>query len=129
MLSPDLDAMSQAYARGQMALEQLEDWLIPLLPNFACAPENVDADLSALIVQGLAEISDGITTEDELRDSVRAFLIKQPLTFEWIIGGPESHSWHVTSGSSNQNAPVPEPGSPNMTIEYTENLALQLITA
>lgn len=73
-----------------------------LLPYYANDPTSADADMVATIELGLAEISDAVTTEDGLRDSLRAALIEQPIKFNWILGSPELPSMHVTSGSSNQ---------------------------
>ncbi len=102
MLSSDLILMTKKYLDGQIELGQLEEWLVPLVPLYASDPTSDDADLVATIELGLAEISDGISTQSELCDSLRAMLIKQPIKFNWDLGNPEPVSIRVTSGSSNQ---------------------------
>ncbi len=102
MISPELLQVCQSYLDRRLTLSQLEEWLIPLLPSLAQESNSGDAEISATIEQGLAEMTDRITTEVEFRDTLQHALGRQSLVVNWFLGNYDSHSFDVRSGSSNQ---------------------------
>ena len=84
------------YLKGELDLEALEDWLVPLLPLFLSLPDDsTAAQLVGVIELGRAEMSSGIIDEDELKESIRSFLASLD-TIHTYIGGLQT-----ASGSSN----------------------------
>ena len=76
--------MSQSYLDKKITLQQLEEWLVPLLPSFAHEQTSSDADLAAIIMDGLAEISDGVTSEDEFSNELGDALGREE--WEMVMG-------------------------------------------
>jgi hypothetical protein len=99
MLSYELEEKVLQYVNYEISLEQLEDWLVPRLPAFLVFSDSSDSDVVAAIELSLAEISDGIRTEDELRDLLFDVLRKDPTT--WLLY-PSDRSQIDTSSSINK---------------------------
>jgi len=67
MFSYELLEKVLKYVNNEIDIEQLNDWLVPRLPNFLSSLDTPDAIVADAIELGLAEMSDGIRTEDEFR--------------------------------------------------------------
>jgi hypothetical protein len=67
LLSCELKDKVLQYVEREITVEELEDWLVPRLPLYATREDTPDSDLSAAVELGLAEMNDGIRTEDEFR--------------------------------------------------------------
>jgi hypothetical protein len=68
MLSYELRDEILRYVEANVTLEKLEEWLVPRLHTLLIDPNSPDSDLVAAIELGLAEINDGIRTENEFRE-------------------------------------------------------------
>jgi len=64
-----LIAVIQSYVDGFISLEKLEDWYVPKLEELVDNPDTVG--IIALLELGLAEMYDGLQTEDELKNNLR----------------------------------------------------------
>jgi hypothetical protein len=98
MISLELRDKLLQYINAETTLEQLEDWVVPRLPAFLKEPSSTDADIISAIELGLAEISDDIRTEDELRAYLNEALQEVNVLFQVSDG----LKIQTTSGSSNQ---------------------------
>lgn len=67
MLSSELRERVLQYVDSLMPMSGLEEWLVPRLPLYLEFPDTADADVAAAIELGMAEVSSGIRTQDELR--------------------------------------------------------------
>lgn len=97
-----IDFISQ-YVVGERTIEQLQDWYVPKLPRLLKNPESAEADIVSIIELGLAEMSDGIRTEQGFRNLLRQVLVKYNNVFVFYPSEPETL---IITGSSNYN---PEP--------------------
>jgi hypothetical protein len=120
--------MIQRYLDGQIGLRQIEEWLVPFVPVYASDPKNDDADIVATIELGLAEIADRVTTEDEFRKSLGNAIAGRLLVVDWTTAGPMDHSRYITSGSSNQNVPMPESYIAGTTVVMSNIASFSVIT-
>lgn len=66
MISSELYTKVVEVIDNQIDIKQLEEWLVPRLPTFLSDPDS--ADVVAAIELGLAEMSDGIRTREELSE-------------------------------------------------------------
>lgn len=100
MLTSELLDMLDRYLQGTISLDELEDWLVPRLPIFFGPMEHSSAtDLVAGIELGLAEMSEGMRTEEEFRESVRQELQKMQII---RLDEPKA----ISTGSMNQSLPA-----------------------
>lgn len=67
MLSFMLKEKVLAFLAGELTLQELEEWYVPRLPLLVTNLESVETELVSALDLGLAEMNDGIRTEDELR--------------------------------------------------------------
>lgn len=74
MLSPELRDVVVSYIRGQRSLDSLIEWYTPRVFDLIADPHSPDADLVAAIELCLAEMDDGIRSEDEARGYLQAVL-------------------------------------------------------
>lgn len=114
MLSSELRDKVQEYIESKISLEQLEDWVVPREPAFLKDPASLDADLIVAIELGLADISDSVTTEEELRNALRAALKKDSSVLTRFTFPPGSATERVTTASSNET--IEWPGTSTMQI-------------
>ncbi|MBI2918910.1 MAG: hypothetical protein HYY01_13085 [Chloroflexi bacterium] len=84
------------YLAGEIVLEQLEDWLLARWRQLFSLPKSPASELAGTIELGLAEMGDGLITEDEFKDTLIAHLRSTP-TAE-IVFPEESHTY--TSNTS-----------------------------
>lgn len=85
------------YLEGEIDLEALEDWLVPLLPVFLSLPDDsTAAQLVGVIELGRAEMSNEIIDEDELRESIQSFLASLD-TIHTFVGGLQTTSGNSTT--------------------------------
>ncbi len=72
---PDIFAKADQYVRGTISFDDLEDWFIPLLPDFfSRADGDSSAELAAVIEMGRAELSSEIIDEQEFKQMIQSFL-------------------------------------------------------
>ena len=74
MLSLELKDKIYQYIDSSITLEQLEDWIVAGLRNYLRHQETTDAGVVSIVELGLAEIANGIRSEDEFRSSLRSVL-------------------------------------------------------
>ncbi len=74
MLSHELRDKVLQYVNAEITLEELEDWLVPRLPEYLTFQPSTDAEVAGAIELGLAELSDCLITEDDLRRSLAHML-------------------------------------------------------
>lgn len=89
------------YVQRRITLEQLERWLVSMLPTYFANPDSSAAELAGLVELGLAEIQAGITTQQSLRK-----LLSQHVTTNLITPEPDPHetSFNETGASSRLTA-------------------------
>lgn len=107
MIASELRERITQYVDNALSLEELEEWLIPRLPIYARESDSEDANAVATIELGLAELSEELFTEEQLREQLQALLnrmhsIKLPSPFEDMIV--------TTSRSSNETLAVGSEG-------------------
>jgi len=71
MLSLELRDWIARYISTEISLEELENWVVSHLPELAADPHSDDSALAAAVDLCLAEYSDGIRTEEEIRHYLR----------------------------------------------------------
>lgn len=98
MLSQDLKDKVQDYLAGDVAIADLEQWIVERMRRYLADPESADADIVCAIEQGLALMSDGIMTETEFRES-----LSETLALHSLILAPPA----TTSTSSTGNTRLP----------------------
>ncbi len=104
MLSYELKDEILQYLEGRIALEDLEDWLVPRLPSFLTFAPSADAQVAGAVELGLAEINDDLITEEQFREYLAETVRKEPTVA--CRTDPEKH---VQTGSVNHTiytAPV-----------------------
>ena len=67
MLSYELRKVIYEFIQSNITVQQLEEWLVPRLPTLIKKHDSSDADVVATIELGLAEMSDGVRTEEDFR--------------------------------------------------------------
>lgn len=65
-----IDKISR-YIENEIKLEELENWIVEREPILISDPDSVDASLVAAVELCLAEFSDGVKSEDEIRTYLR----------------------------------------------------------
>jgi hypothetical protein len=117
MISLELREKILHYINKDITLEDLEDWLIPKLPIYIKSPDSTDSDIISALELGLAELSNGIRSEEELRTYLKECLqhVIVSLTYPSMIENL------IAFGSSNQtsNLQALDFSSPNGILEYT----------
>ena len=78
MVSLEIRDRIARYLSFEISLEELENWVIHHLPELAADPQSDDSALAAAVELCLAEFSDGIRTEEEIRSYLRDALEKHP---------------------------------------------------
>jgi len=74
MISLELRNKVYQFVDGAISATQLEEWMVARLRLFLESVESADADVVAAIELGLAEMSDGIRTEAQLRQFMKQVL-------------------------------------------------------
>lgn len=80
MLSPTLRDKALEFISSTIDLADLEEWLVPLLPELVADPDSDDAAVTAAIELCFAEYSEGIMSEEDCRQVVLATL-REHLSF------------------------------------------------
>ena len=107
---------ARAYVEGQADIAALEDWLVPRLAIFLSLPrDSGPSRLAGYIEMSLAELGDGILTEQEFREGLQAVLRESPI--EIFVGPPA-----ISSSSANVATPGFAPIAQDypMSFGYTE---------
>lgn len=94
MLTLELRNAITDFIASRMSLEELEDWITPLIPEYTQIPESDDAEIVATIEMGLAHISAGIGSVEDLRSE-----LEERLPNAVLVNDEQPLS--VASGSSN----------------------------
>ena len=71
MYSLELREQIARYLSTEITLEQLEDWTVRHLPQIAADPQSDDSSLAAAIDLCLAEYSEGLRSEVDIRRYLR----------------------------------------------------------
>jgi hypothetical protein len=95
MFTPELREQVQMFIDGKIGVEQLEDWLTPKLHQFVQDINSEDADLIAAIELGLADLSHGDQTEEELGIYLADVLKEPDISIIYSMNNPI-----ITSGSN-----------------------------
>lgn len=74
MYSKELRDQVIRYIDNEISLHDLEEWLVPRMHRFIQNPDSDDADLIAEIELQLAEYSDGLRDEGQVRQEMKSFL-------------------------------------------------------
>lgn len=90
------------YVESEISLEQLEDWYVPKLPSLIDDAGSAEANLVAAIELGLAELSSGIVTENELKAYLVEALAEIRIEQHPIIFDQSSERSHWIFGTSNE---------------------------
>lgn len=99
MLSYELQETVLRYINNEIDIEQLKDWLVPRLPIFLSSLDTPDANVADAIELGLAEMRDGIRTEDEVRQLLLD-VVREQITV--LVVYPPDRLYDETSGADNQ---------------------------
>jgi len=94
MFSQELRDHVISYLDNKISLQDLEDWIVPNAPELIHNPN--DADLIAEIELQLAEFSDNLRDEEQIRQSLRIAISS---THFWVPEKPGIYS-QTTSSSS-----------------------------
>lgn len=100
MLSLELRNIIYQFVNSEITIEELENWYVPRLAFLLSDPNSDDADVVAAVELGLAELSNGLTDEDELRATLASVLKEQKTLF---VQSNKSRSSIIT-GTSNQTS-------------------------
>lgn len=75
-MDPSLDifGLTHRYLDGAVALDDVQEWLVPRLGIFLVDPHATASELAGLLELGFADIAAGEADEGELRELVSAFL-------------------------------------------------------
>jgi hypothetical protein len=76
MISSDLQNKIRLYLETEISLSELEDWITPRLPRLARDLHSDDAEIVSSVELALAEWSDNIRTEPEVREFLSGELKK-----------------------------------------------------
>lgn len=71
MLTPELKQKIIEYLLHEISLQELEEWMVPFESHFLADPDSADADAISAIELGLAEWSDGLRSQEEVRRLLR----------------------------------------------------------
>jgi hypothetical protein len=100
MISLELRDQIFQYIYEDITLEQLEDWVVPRLPDFLKFYDSTDADIISAIELGLAELNNHNWTEEKFRtylnEALQELIVMVQFTAEPNI--------LTTSGSSNKTS-------------------------
>lgn len=87
MLSLDLRDKIARYISSEISLEELENWLVQNLPNLASDPQSDDTSLAAAVDLCLAEFSEGLRSEDNIKQYLRDALNELNTVYIYYITG------------------------------------------
>jgi hypothetical protein len=104
MLSYELWEMVLRYVEASIAVRELEDWLVPREPDILRNPNSADSSVVGAIHLGLAELSDGLRTEDELREFLLEVISAYPVVSDLYLSPPSE----IEVRTSSSNEPVLE---------------------
>ena len=96
MLSYEFKDVIFEFIQSNITVQQLEEWLVPRLPTLIKEQDSSDADVVATIELGLAEMSDGIRTEEDFRK----------LLFDAVCEHKMESALNATTSSSSTETPI-----------------------
>jgi hypothetical protein len=102
MVSQELRDWIAKYIENEISLQELESWTVSRLPLLIRDPSSTDADLVAAIELCLAEFSEGIRTEDEVRSYLRQALQEHNIIYLHLpqTEPPQTDFFLITGSSS-----------------------------
>lgn len=104
VISSDLLDKVNQYLDKQISFSELEEWLVPREPSLLRESESDDSDIIGAIELGLAEMSAGIRSEEEVRDLISRE-VREKTETKWVeVVKPETVL--IVTGSSNVYFPV-----------------------
>jgi hypothetical protein len=118
MLSSELEAQVREYSNHSIDLKQLNEWLAARLPGYLENAPSDDSDLIGALELGMAEMDDGIATEDDLRESLGELLRERNTVESSVSFNSEFRSQNVT-GSANETS------SQNYVLEFPSSMRVQ----
>lgn len=97
------------YIDGDISLEQLEDWYVPRLPTLIDDEDSAESNLVASLELGLAELSSGVQSENELKEYLSEALSEVQVELRPIFLDPRDESIRWITGSSNETPNILSP--------------------
>jgi len=117
MFSLELREVVSRYLAGDLALEQLEDWIVPRLQASLESPHAPDAAVVSAIELGLAELSAGIRSEAEFRQLLRDVLQDYPVFLNLTCAPAKQVITSSSNRASYHLMSMPDAGDVITTIE------------
>ena len=107
MISSDLYDIVRQYLESSISIHQLEEWIVPRLPDLLSKPDSDDSKLVATIELGFAEINNNNIDENEFRS--------------WLNNELRDHNVVMVDFSDQQNTSINSTTTSNKiyTEEYT----------
>lgn len=109
MISLNLSEKIHQYLENEIAIDQLEEWIVPRLPDFLENFDSTDADMIAAIELGLAEIGNQNWNEEQFR-SYLAKALRQTtvlvLESEPSAAQIETGTSSITANLQHMNIPI-----------------------
>jgi hypothetical protein len=96
MISPDLKAKISEYVASRISLADLEEWMAPRSTGFYEDPYSLEAKLTGQIDLALIEISNGLMSEDDLRQVLATEIARE----SGLVVVFRADSYPVTGSSS-----------------------------
>ncbi len=98
MISRELRDQVLRYLDDEIQLQDLESWVVPLIPEYVQNPESDDAEMIAEIELQLAEYAENLRDEAQIKEALRDFLMKQPIIYIYDPSG--LRSYFTSTGNS-----------------------------
>ncbi len=93
----DFFEMVRSYVRGEISLDELDQWIVERLPSFAPPRQDAVSELAGLIQLSAFEVSQGHRDAQDVRSLVEEYLRRrEPIVVSYQVGvHPESASTNV----------------------------------
>ena len=117
MLSLELRDMIARYISAEISLEELENWVVRHLPELAADPQSDDSALAAAVELCLAEYSDGIRSEAEIRRYLRDSLAEHKTVIISLLDFDKFNPGVSSSSSVTQSTLLTVKGNPEYYFE------------
>jgi hypothetical protein len=114
-------AQVHKYIDSEIDYNQLEEWFVPRLPAYLSDPSSADADIIAVIELGLADLSAGLSNEDEFRRNLMLAILEHSTI---ILRYASDKNHRVFSASSNSSISLIAPALSNVSPVKAAKVAL-----
>ncbi len=118
MLSYELREKVAQFVGHRLSIQELEEWLVPRLPLYLTFTPSSDGKLAGAVELGLAELSDGLTTEAELRRSLSALLSEE--TTVSVSCDPLRSTRTTSTNETTRALPIGAPRTVGLTVLYLQ---------